>query len=87
LYPEEFSEIALGDSTAQATPKGRPLSGRETTVVKLVAEGHTNRQIAQILHISLKTVETYRATAMRKLHLSSAAHLVRYAVRYGLIEP
>ena len=63
------------------------LSDRETSVVRLVAEGRTNKEIGRILNISLKTVETYRAAAMRKLHLSSLAGLVRYAVRKGLIEP
>ena len=63
------------------------LSNRETSVVRLVAEGRTNKEIGRILNISLKTVETYRAAAMRKLHLSSLAGLVRYAVRKGLIEP
>ena len=63
------------------------LSDRETSVVRLVAEGRTNKEIGRMLNISLKTVETYRAAAMRKLHLSSLAGLVRYAVRNGLIEP
>ena len=63
------------------------LSDRETSVVRLVAEGRTNKEIGRMLNISLKTVETYRAAAMRKLHLSSFAGLVRYAVRNGLIEP
>ena len=63
------------------------LSNRETSVVRLVAEGRTNKEIGRILNISFKTVETYRAAAMRKLHLSSLAGLVRYAVRNGLIEP
>ena len=63
------------------------LSNRETSVVRLVAEGRTNKEIGRIINISLKTVETYRAAAMRKLRLSSFAGLVRYAVRNGLIEP
>jgi DNA-binding NarL/FixJ family response regulator len=63
------------------------LSDRETSVVRLVAEGRTNKEIALILNISFKTVETYRAAAMRKLRLSSLTGLVRYAVRNGLIEP
>jgi DNA-binding CsgD family transcriptional regulator len=55
--------------------------------VRLVAEGHTNKEIGRILNIPLKTVVIHRAAAMRKLHLSSLAGLVRYAVRNGLIEP
>jgi DNA-binding CsgD family transcriptional regulator len=52
-----------------------------------VVEGRPNKEIGRILNISLKTVETHRATAMRKLRLSSLAGLVRYAVRNGLIKP
>jgi DNA-binding CsgD family transcriptional regulator len=63
------------------------LSDRETSTVRLVAEGHTNKEIGRILNIPLKTVVIHRAAAMRKLHLSSLAGLVRYAVRNGLIEP
>jgi len=63
------------------------LSDRETSVVRLVGEGRANKEIARILNISLKTVETHRAAAMRKLRLSSLAGLVRYAVRNNLIEP
>jgi DNA-binding NarL/FixJ family response regulator len=63
------------------------LSDRQTSVVRLVAEGRTNKEIGGVLNMSLKTVETHRAAAMRKLRLSSLAGLVRYAVRNGLIEP
>jgi DNA-binding NarL/FixJ family response regulator len=55
-------------------------------VVQLIAEGHTNKQIANLLNISLKTVETHRSAIMRKLALSSSASLVRYAIRTRLVE-
>jgi DNA-binding CsgD family transcriptional regulator len=55
-------------------------------VVQLIAEGHTNREIAQLLNISIKTVETHRAIVMRKLDLSSSADLVRYAIRNKIVE-
>jgi DNA-binding NarL/FixJ family response regulator len=61
------------------------LTSRERHVVQLIAEGHTNKQIAHALKISPKTVETHRATVMRKLTLSSSASLVRYAVRNGML--
>ena len=64
----------------------QPLTGREHTIIRLVAEGHSNKQIAQLLNISVKTVETHRASIMRKLGLGSMAALVRYAVRNKLIE-
>ncbi len=62
------------------------LTARERAVVQLVAEGYTSKQIANILNISFKTVETHRATIMRKLDLSSSAALVRYAVRNRIVE-
>jgi DNA-binding NarL/FixJ family response regulator len=63
------------------------LSPREQLVVKLVAEGHSNKGISAILNVSVKTTETHRATAMRKLDIKSTAGLVRYAVRAELIDP
>ena len=63
------------------------LTSREQSVVQLIAEGHTNRSISTILKLSVKTVETHRASAMRKLGMSSTAELVRYAIRRRMIEP
>jgi DNA-binding NarL/FixJ family response regulator len=62
------------------------LTERERQVVRLIANGKTNREIAEILHISVKTVETHRTHIMEKLDLHDRAHLVRYAVRKGLID-
>ncbi len=61
------------------------LSAREQSVVQLIAEGHTNKSVGGILNLSVKTVETHRASAMRKLNVSSTAELVRYAIRTKLI--
>ena len=55
-------------------------------MLRFVAEGHSSRQTAAILNISIKTVETHRAAIMRKLNVYSRADLVRYAVRNGLVE-
>ena len=63
------------------------LTHREREVVQQVAEGHINKEIAARLSISLKTVETHRASAMRKLKLRTTADLVRYAVRNQLVQP
>lgn len=63
------------------------LTSREQSVVQLIAEGHTNRSISAVLKLSVKTVETHRASAMRKLRMSSTAELVRYAVRKRLVSP
>jgi DNA-binding NarL/FixJ family response regulator len=74
----------------QLSNRDRPaveLSSREQNVVQLVAEGYTNRSIGAVLDLSVKTVETHRASAMRKLGVSSAAELVRYAIRKNLIGP
>jgi DNA-binding NarL/FixJ family response regulator len=71
------------------TGKGEPnqvLSPREKTIVKLVAEGHSNKGVSAILNLSIKTTETHRAAAMRKLNINSTAGLVRYAVRSKLVE-
>jgi DNA-binding NarL/FixJ family response regulator len=61
------------------------LSSREQSVVQLIAEGHTNKSVGAVLNLSVKTVETHRASAMRKLNISSTAELVRYAIRTKLI--
>jgi DNA-binding NarL/FixJ family response regulator len=63
------------------------LTSREQSVVQLIAEGHTNKSISSILKLSVKTVETHRASAMRKLGTSSTAELVRYAIRKKLVAP
>jgi len=64
-----------------------PLTPREEEVVKLIAEAHTNAQIAQILHLAEKTVESHRANVLRKLGMRDRVELVRYAIRRGLVEP
>jgi DNA-binding NarL/FixJ family response regulator len=63
-----------------------PLTPREEEVVKLIAEAHTNAQIASILHLSEKTIESHRANVLRKLGMRDRVELVRYAIRRGLIE-
>ena len=65
---------------------GSTLTNRERAVVQLIAEGHTNKETAELLNISLKTVESHRASVMRKLNLSSSAALVRYAIRNKIVE-
>ena len=63
-----------------------PLTPREEEVVKLIAEAYTNAQIAQILHLAEKTVESHRANVLRKLGMRDRVELVRYAIRRGLVE-
>jgi DNA-binding NarL/FixJ family response regulator len=63
-----------------------PLTPREEEVVKLIAEAFTNTQIAEILHLSEKTVESHRANVLRKLGMRDRVELVRYAIKRGLVE-
>ena len=72
---------------AQKGRLGAVLSPRERGVVQLIAEGHTNKAISAILNLSIKTIESHRAAAMRKLNITSTAGIVRYAIRNKLIEP
>jgi len=90
LYPS-FTRVLLGD-LVQAGDAGErseqndyeSLSDREKEVLRLVALGDTNREIAERLFLSVRTVETYRARIMEKLNLKSRGELVRYALRKGL---
>ena len=75
-----------GNGTATAndsTGAGNRLTGRESEVLHLLAHGHSNKEIAADLSISVKTVETHRATGMVKLGLSNRAALVRFAIAEG----
>jgi DNA-binding NarL/FixJ family response regulator len=64
-----------------------PLTPREQEVVKLIAEGYSGREIADVLLISAKTVERHRANVLEKLEVRGRVELTRYAIRRGLIEP
>jgi DNA-binding NarL/FixJ family response regulator len=86
FFSAKISESLLDSFLVGPTRHGSALTNRERGVVQLIAEGHTNKQIAAVLTISLKTVETHRATVMRKLNLSSSAALVLYAIRNKLVE-
>ncbi len=83
-----LTKVLLDDFANRTTPGGpsnliESLSDREAEVIKQVARGYTNQEIAEKLSLSVKTVETYRARAMEKLGLSSRAALVRYAIAQG----
>ena len=65
----------------------RLLTPREEEVVKLIAEGHSSKEIADTLVISVKTVERHRANVLAKLGLRDRLELTRYAIRAGLVEP
>jgi len=80
-------QALIKDVLERGSPGDEDLTPREDEIVKLVAEAHTTRQIAEILHLSEKTIENHRANAMRKLGMRDRVELVRYAIRKGLIEP
>lgn len=84
FFTGKVSETLLETYLAKGTPT--LLTSRERSIVQLIAEGQTNKKIADTLSISPKTVETHRASAMRKLNLDTTAALIRYAVRSGLVE-
>ena len=83
----EAQRALIKDVLGEGEVRDEELSPREQEVVKLAAEAHTNREIAEILGLSEKTVENHRANAMRKLGMRDRVELVRYAIRRGLIEP
>jgi two-component system, NarL family, response regulator NreC len=89
---ERYVHPALGARLVEAEAAERrradedPLSDREREVLRLLALGHTNQEIAKLLYISVRTAETHRAHIMQKLRLSSRAELVRYALSEGLLE-
>ena len=86
FFTAKVSETLLESYLVKPDSVECVLTGRERSVIQLIAEGHSNKQIANVLNISVKTVETHRAAAMRKLNISSAAGLVRYAVRNRIVE-
>jgi DNA-binding NarL/FixJ family response regulator len=81
LYPP----LGAAMVKAASAPPADPLSDREREVVRLLALGHTNAEVAKLVHLSVRTVETHRAHAMAKLRLDSRAELVRWALDRGLL--
>jgi DNA-binding NarL/FixJ family response regulator len=90
VYPKAARALIrplLEGAQAGDTVKENPLTARESEIVKLVAEGHTSREIAEKLVISEKTVERHRANVLEKLGMRDRVELTRYAIRTGLAEP
>ncbi len=73
-------------SAVMGNPIAAELSERETDVVRLIAQGYSNKEIATQLNLSVKTVETYKARAMEKIGLDSRVALVRYALQRGWLQ-
>jgi DNA-binding NarL/FixJ family response regulator len=90
LYPGGVRALLreyLDRARAGETVDGEVLTPREEEIVKLVAEAHTNDEIADMLVISKKTVERHRANILEKLGMSDRVELTRYAIRRGLVQP
>jgi DNA-binding NarL/FixJ family response regulator len=89
IYPGTVQAVLRDYLTgaAQGDEPDDPLSPRETEVVKLIAEGHSTREIAEVLVISEKTVDRHRANVLAKLGMRNRVDITRYAIRRGLSEP
>jgi DNA-binding NarL/FixJ family response regulator len=86
VNPELGARLVAADAEAEKLAEADPLSDREREVLRLLALGHTNQEIAKQLYISVRTAETHRAHIMQKLRLQTRADLVAYALERGLLE-
>jgi two-component system response regulator NreC len=86
VHPALGARLVTADVEARAAAESDPLSDREREVLRLLALGHTNQEIAKLLFISVRTAETHRAHIMQKLSLATSAELVRYALANGLLD-
>jgi two-component system response regulator NreC len=87
VHPSLGARLAAADAEAARAAADEVLSEREREVLRLLALGHTNQEIAKMLYISVRTAETHRAHIMQKLRLGTRAELVRYALDHGMLEP
>jgi len=85
LTNKMFGHYALRRSSLRGEPKGR-LSERESEVVRYVALGYSNKEIAELMQLSVKTIEAHKANAMRKLGMHSRIDIVRFAILQGWLE-
>jgi two-component system response regulator NreC len=86
VHPTLGARLFAAEAEAEAAASADPLSEREREVLRLLALGHTNQEIAKMLFISVRTAETHRAHIMQKLRLNTRAELVRHALQHGLLE-
>jgi len=86
VHPSLGARLVAAEAEERRRAEADPLSDREREVLRLLALGHTNQEIASMLYISVRTAETHRAHIMQKLRLSSRAELVRHALEEGLLE-
>ena len=86
VHPTLGARMIEAEAAERRQAQEDPLSEREREVLKLLALGQTNQEIASMLFISVRTAETHRAHIMQKLGLSNRAALVRYALAHGLLD-
>jgi DNA-binding NarL/FixJ family response regulator len=86
VNPSLGAKLVAADAEERKRVEEDPLSDREREVLRLLALGHTNQEIAKMLFISVRTAETHRAHIMQKLHLGSRAELVRHALAEGMLD-
>ena len=86
VHPVLGARLVAADADERAKAEADPLSDREHEILRLLALGHTNQEIANSLYLSVRTVETHRAHIMQKLRISTRAELVRYAIDHGMLE-
>jgi len=85
VHPTLGARMVAAEAKERAAAEADPLSEREREVLRLLALGHTNQEIAERLYISVRTAESHRAHIMQKLQLTTRAELVRYALAQGLL--
>jgi len=85
VHPTLGARMIAAEAQERAAAEADPLSEREREVLRLLALGHTNQEIAEQLYISVRTAESHRAHIMQKLRLATRAELVRYALSHGLL--
>jgi two-component system response regulator NreC len=86
VHPVLGARLVAAEAEERSEAEQDPLSDREHEVLRLLALGHTNQEIAKMLYLSVRTVETHRSHILQKLRLSTRAELVRYAIDHDLLE-
>jgi two-component system response regulator NreC len=86
VHPALGARLVTAEAEERERAEGDPLSEREHEILRLLALGHTNQEIASELYLSVRTVETHRAHIMQKLRISTRAELVHYALERGMLD-
>jgi two-component system, NarL family, response regulator NreC len=86
VHPALGARLVAAEAEERDRAEADPLSEREHEILRLLALGHTNQEIASQLYLSVRTVETHRAHIMQKLRMETRAELVRYALEQGMLD-